>query len=141
SWFPGSRGGVPALPSLPRRLPPEINFDSLNPFSGPLMHRISAFTLSLSAICCLAAATRSAGTGVYTKEQAARGKNTYGEVCSKCHGDNLAGGDDAPALAGDEFLKHWNGKSANDLFELVRKTMPTDDPGGLSRRQYADVIA
>ena len=59
----------------------------------------------------------------------------------KCHGENLAGGEAAPPLAGAEFLAKWNGKTAGDLFGLIRKTMPTDDPGNLSSRQYSDIVA
>ena len=59
----------------------------------------------------------------------------------KCHGENLAGGEAAPALAGAEWIPKWNGKTAGDLFGLIRKTMPTDDPGNLSSRQYSDIVA
>jgi mono/diheme cytochrome c family protein len=59
----------------------------------------------------------------------------------KCHGENLMGGEGAPAVAGEEFLHKWYGKTAGDLFERIRKTMPSEDPGNLSRRQYADVLA
>jgi mono/diheme cytochrome c family protein len=59
----------------------------------------------------------------------------------KCHGENLLGGEAAPGLAGDEFLPKWTGKTAGDLFERIRKTMPSEDTGNLSRRQYADILA
>ena len=95
----------------------------------------------LLAFGSLAAASRSVWDGVYTKEQSARGKGVYLEECAKCHGENLGGGESAPGLVGTEFLQKWNGKTANDLFETIRKTMPSDDPGNLSRRQYADITA
>jgi len=91
--------------------------------------------------CSLAAATRSVWDGVYTKEQAARGLSVYREECAKCHGENAAGGEVAPALVGKEFVANWKGRTVGDLMEIVIKTMPTDDPGALSRRQYADVTA
>ena len=59
----------------------------------------------------------------------------------KCHGENLAGGEAAPALVGVEWVPKWNGKTVGDLLGLIRKTMPTDDPGNLSSRQYADIVA
>jgi mono/diheme cytochrome c family protein len=89
----------------------------------------------------LLALSRSAREGVYTKQQAARGKSLYAEACAKCHGENLSGGDGSPELGGAEFLSRWNGKTVGTLFTLVRKTMPTDDPASLSTRQYADLIA
>jgi mono/diheme cytochrome c family protein len=88
-----------------------------------------------------AAVPGSVWDGVYTKQQAGRGLSGYREECLKCHGENLMGGEAAAALAGDEFLQKWNGKTAGDLFELIRKTMPSEDPGGLSRRQYGDILA
>jgi mono/diheme cytochrome c family protein len=91
--------------------------------------------------CCSIAASRSVWDGVYTKQQAMRGQTAYREECLKCHAENLAGGEAAPALVGDEFLQKWNGKTAGALYELMRKTMPSDDPGGLSTRQYADMLA
>jgi quinoprotein glucose dehydrogenase len=88
-----------------------------------------------------AAATRSVWDGVYTREQADRGKTVYSQECARCHGENLAGGEASPPLTGAEFLSRWNGKTAGALYDLARKTMPTDDPGGLSTREYADLVA
>jgi mono/diheme cytochrome c family protein len=89
----------------------------------------------------IAAAQSTTIHGVYTKAQAVRGERVYGEACARCHAPNLMGGEGSPALAGEEFLSRWNGKSAGDLFERTRKTMPSDDPASLSRQQYADLIA
>jgi S-disulfanyl-L-cysteine oxidoreductase SoxD len=105
------------------------------------MHRGRVSILLLVLSSSIAAVSRSAWDGVYTKQQAARGQSAYGQDCLKCHAENLMGGEAAPALAGDEFLHKWYGKTAGDLFELIRKTMPSDDPGNLSRRQYADIVA
>jgi mono/diheme cytochrome c family protein len=87
------------------------------------------------------AVSRSVWEGVYTKEQAGRGQTVYRDECMKCHGENLMGGEASPGLVGDEFLPKWNGKTVGALFQIVRKTMPTDDPGNLSTRQYSDVVA
>jgi mono/diheme cytochrome c family protein len=104
------------------------------------MHRAGVSILLLLALASIAVC-RSVWEGVYTKQQAGRGQSAYSQECLKCHGENLMGGEGAPAVAGDEFLHKWNGKSAGDLFELIRKTMPSEDPGNLSRRQYADILA
>jgi mono/diheme cytochrome c family protein len=87
------------------------------------------------------ALSRSVWDGVYSKEQAARGQSAYGSKCARCHGDNLLGGDDAPALVEKDFLERWNGKSVSSLIEFTRKTMPSDGPGKLSRQQCTDIIA
>lgn len=103
------------------------------------MHRAPIPILLLA--CAVAATSRSVWDGVYTKEQAQRGQAAYAQECMKCHAENLSGGEDAPALAGDEFRQRWNAKSIGALFESIRKTMPSDDPGNLSTRQYADIVA
>ena len=105
------------------------------------MHRGSLSILLLLLSSSVAAVSRSVWDGVYTKQQAGRGQSAYREECLKCHAENLMGGEAAPALAGDEFLQKWNGQTAGDLFDLIRKTMPSEDPGTLSRRQYADIVA
>jgi mono/diheme cytochrome c family protein len=106
-----------------------------------LVHRAK-----LSLLCCLviyaaAAVTRSVWDGVYTKGQANRGQATYQEACLKCHGENLGGAEGGPPLAGEDFLRKWNGKTVGDLSRVIGKTMPADDPGNLSIREYSDIVA
>jgi mono/diheme cytochrome c family protein len=86
-----------------------------------------------------AAAGRSVWDGVYTLNQAKRGALKSG-LCVQCHGDGFVGGP-APELAGDSFTSKWSGQTIGDLFELIRRTMPDDDPGALSREEYADLVA
>ena len=86
-----------------------------------------------------AAAPQSVWDGVYTLAQAKRGALKSG-LCTSCHGDGFVGGM-APELAGEPFLARWEGRSVADLFDLIRLTMPDDDPGALPREQYADLIA
>jgi mono/diheme cytochrome c family protein len=71
--------------------------------------------------------------GAYTEAQAARGEATYRANCSSCHATS--------AHVGDAFVHAWDGRTAFDLFELIRTTMPIDNPGRLSREQYADIVA
>ena len=92
------------------------------------------------ALVSLAAAT-SVWDGVYSKEQAGRGQKLYNAQCLRCHGEALLGGENSPALVDNDFLEKWNGKSVGSLVELTRKTMPSDGPGKLSRRQCTDIIA
>src|SRR5437867_9583285 len=84
-------------------------------------------------------APQSVWDGVYTLAQAKRGALKSG-LCTSCHGDSFVGGS-APELAGAPFLARWEGRSVADLFDLIRLTMPDDDPGSLPREQYADLIA
>lgn len=85
--------------------------------------------------------TKSVWDGVYTEEQAARGKQGYADQCASCHGPELTGGEMAPALAGGEFLAGWDGLTMGDLFERIRISMPQNAPGSLSGAQNADILA
>jgi len=84
---------------------------------------------------------RSVWDGVFTDAQASRGKPLYARECAKCHGEELTGGEEAPPLAGEAFLSNWNGLTAGDLFDRIRKSMPQQAPGTLSRQQNADILA
>jgi S-disulfanyl-L-cysteine oxidoreductase SoxD len=85
--------------------------------------------------------TRSVWDGVYSEDQSKRGGALYAKECASCHGTELTGGESAPPLAGDGFLSNWNGTTVGDLFERIRKSMPQDNPGRLSRQQDADILA
>ena len=105
---------------------------------------VAAITLILAAAergQAAAQATRSVLDGVYTEEQAKRGKVLYSDFCALCHGDPPTGTAMAPGLAGDEFLATYNGMTVADLFSKVSKTMPADDPGKLKPQETADVVA
>ena len=71
--------------------------------------------LSGSIVTPIAAqATRSVWDGVYSSEQAARGKKLYVDSCSSCHKEGLQGADLAPALKGEDFILRWAGFSMQD---------------------------
>jgi len=89
----------------------------------------------------VAQTSRSIAEGVYTAEQANRGKTAYVEHCARCHGNELGGGDETPALVGDKFLGNWRNHSVNELFERVRVSMPADRPGSLGRQMLSDILA
>src|SRR5215207_8023065 len=82
-------------------------------------------------------APAAASAGVYTAEQARRGAALYGENCSSCHGDTLAGNDPIPALSGAAFQTNW--KSVGELFDKNSTSMPAIAPGSLTGPQVADV--
>jgi alcohol dehydrogenase (cytochrome c) len=84
---------------------------------------------------------RTTQDGVYTDAQAKRGEAVYGKSCASCHGVDLAGDAQAPALADKEFEDEWKGAPLIDLFERIRVTMPGDAPGTLKPEEVADVIA
>src|SRR5579871_5895288 len=98
--------------------------------------------LAMTAAAVLAAQQmRSVWDGVYTDEQAKRGEQGYVGKCGRCHGAELLGADEAPPLAGGQFLSNYAGQTADDLFERIRVSMPADKPGSMSRQMIADIEA
>jgi quinoprotein glucose dehydrogenase len=85
--------------------------------------------------------TRSIWDGVYTKEQARRGRTPYLKLCAECHATNLRGTEDSPALIGRAFMRLWNGTTLDELFEITRVTMPVANPESLSGQVVADMVA
>jgi mono/diheme cytochrome c family protein len=69
----------------------------------------------------------------YTEEQAGRGAEVFSGVCIECHARK--------DFSDAEFRGKWRGRTAFDLFERMRSTMPESDPGSLPRQQYLDVVA
>ena len=102
----------------------------------------------IAALWCVAAGTvatqetsSSVLDGVYTEGQAARGAEGFRQNCAVCHGASLGGVGEAPALVGAQFVSDFNGLTVGDLFERMRTTMPLNNPGVLTRDQYADILA
>ena len=79
--------------------------------------------------------------GVFTEEQRLRGEAIYVATCARCHKPDLSGGELVPTLVGETFLERWNRRTAGDLFEKVRTTMPPLAASRLSGRESADVLA
>ena len=78
--------------------------------------------------------------GAYTEEQAIRGQALYASLCSQCHGESLAGLDQAPPLVGPQFNSVWDGEP---LWALVSRidTMPPDKPGSLTRAESVELLS
>src|SRR5262249_28720054 len=99
---------------------------------------LTVLTVTLPAV---AQTSRSVWDGVYTQQQANNGKAIYAEQCANCHGAQLGGGDETPALAGDKFMANWRNRSVDEFFERIRISMPADRPGTLSRQKTSDLVA
>ncbi len=72
------------------------------------------------------AQSKSVWSGVYTTAQADAGEKIYFSKCSTCHGDELEGREQAPGLAGPQFLDTWQGKDLRRLLDRIL-TMPLGD--------------
>jgi mono/diheme cytochrome c family protein len=94
----------------------------------------------------LAAQGEDVWTGVYTEEQAQRGKQVHAAICSRCHGLRLDGAGQSdmptsPAIARLPLVRKWQGQSIASLFEFTKATMPPMNPGSLTDQQYVDAVA
>jgi mono/diheme cytochrome c family protein len=102
---------------------------------------IGAAGIALAAAGALAQDKKSVWAGVYTAQQASRGAELYRATCVVCHGDDLEGIEQAPALAGGTFAQRWDGTTLKKLFERLQE-MPPDDPAKrLTDQQYVDLLA
>ena len=77
--------------------------------------------------------------GVYSAEQAVRGKKLYEATCSRCHGEDLSGANARP-LAGESFIRDWGGLKLDGVLTRA-KTMPPGASGTLGEAGYVDIIA
>jgi hypothetical protein len=78
-------------------------------------------------------AARTTLSGVYTMEQATRGRNVFLGTCRECHTEQ--------EQTGEAFAKRWAGQTLGDLFQYLIAEMPKNDPGSLAPNDYTDVMA
>jgi len=76
---------------------------------------------------------KSVKSGVYTAAQADRGQGLYRSKCASCHAPNR--------FTDDLFYTSFAGKPLWEMFDVISDTMPEDNPGGMKKEEYADVIA
>lgn len=79
------------------------------------------------------AAEPATAPGVYSDSQATRGQLWFESACMACHPSR--------DMSSADFQLKWRGRSAFDLYERIRSTMPQAAPGSLSRRSYTDIVA
>lgn len=93
-------------------------------------------TLSVEAVAA------QASDGYFTAAQAERGRDLYLAECASCHGRGLDDGT-APPLVGERFTRGWQqpGMSLDDLFYVIRTTMPEGDLDAMSDADRLDVLA
>jgi len=99
----------------------------------------------------LSGAQAQAEKPVFTEDQARRGQALYAKACAACHGMSLRGAT-APPLAGPAFAASWSpavGLAAfrsdpftlDDLFFVMRTTMPPGAARSLSAQDHAAILA
>lgn len=83
--------------------------------------------------------------GVYSIEQAERGRAHYDAFCASCHvGDlsgTLAADTGAPPLRGVPFMTSLEKRGVVAVFDYMKATMPADNPSSLENGEYTDILA
>ena len=82
---------------------------------------------------------RTVWDGVYSRDQAERGRVAYTASCSGCHLDDLTAY--RGALHGAAFIENFQSDSLDNLFRVTKRTMPRDAPASLHDETYLDIIA
>ena len=76
---------------------------------------------------------RSTSSGVYSADQATRGRDVYAMQCKSCH---------TPAShTGAIFAAWWDRKPLSELYQFIVTRMPKNEPGSLQADEYVDVMA
>jgi hypothetical protein len=87
---------------------------------------------------------RTVWDGVFTADQANRGRTYYAMSCAECHGARLQGGESKP-LSGDVFWNDWRESTVGELLTYISKNMPYSEDGTLagtlSPSTYVDIVA
>jgi alcohol dehydrogenase (cytochrome c) len=101
---------------------------------------MALFRTRLVLIAVSVIASRSQTPQVYTMAQAAEGLKTYQTNCASCHLPDLTGRNEAPPLAGGNFISAWGSRSTSDLIGYMQESMPPSNRGGLSDETYANLV-
>lgn len=73
-------------------------------------------------------------SGIYTAEQALRGRQAYEEICSECH--------QTEEWQEDLFRARWNGESVYRFWNYIYERMPNGAPPySLPRETVSDAVA
>ena len=95
-------------------------------FTGPV-------AAGLVAVCSasLSSVVTTTQDGVFSPDQAERGRVVYESHCIACHETDFY----------QEKLAVWQSELVVDFFDALSATMPAENPGGLTNAQYLDVLA
>jgi alcohol dehydrogenase (cytochrome c) len=80
-------------------------------------------------------------TGPFTAAQATAGHAAYLENCATCHNRTLAGGGEAPPLVGTPFINSWGKRGANELYGVIKASMPMGNANSLAPETYQQIVA
>src|SRR6187549_1799797 len=107
-----------------------------------LLAAAAVYAATLASLAAQAPPARTVWDGVFSADQAERGRNQYAISCARCHGGSLEGGM-GRSLVGTSFWNKWREQSVGDLLDYVSKNMPMGQTSTatLSPPVYADIVA
>jgi len=79
--------------------------------------------------------------GPFTAAQATAGHAAYLENCASCHNRTLQGGGEAPRLVGNAFISSWGQRGANELYGVIKASMPLGNGNSLTPETYQQIVA
>jgi mono/diheme cytochrome c family protein len=100
-----------------------------------LRHAAAAAVVLVTASALVAfplAAQDSAASTSPVARQLDVGEQWFRASCAECH---------VTSLGDSDFRFKWNGRTAYDLFAIIRSTMPEHEPGSLSLPTYSSIVA
>ncbi|HEU0094848.1 MAG TPA: c-type cytochrome, partial [Rhizomicrobium sp.] len=100
------------------------------------MKKLAALSLLL-----LASGAAALEAGPFTPEQAKTGRAQYVANCAACHGAGLKGAGEAPVLAGTTFMAAWGARSSDELYSLIKASMPYGNGNSLDAAVYRGITA
>ena len=77
--------------------------------------------------------------GVFSEDQARRGRASYNASCASCHRADLTGYEGA--LKGQKFIDRWREDALESLYLNIKRSMPRNAPGTLETATYLDIVA
>jgi len=103
--------------------------------------QIKAFKLGVLMATMAAGAASAQTPGPFTAVQAGAGHAAFLENCASCHGKAMAGGGEAPPLVGSAFLNSWSKRGADELYGVVKASMPMGNANSLAPETYQQILA
>ncbi len=107
-------------------------YDRLARYSLPVVAAMFSTTLFAGLAAQTPAGKVTTKERVYSAAQAVRGEQTYMNTCVSCH---------PPATYKGAVFLNWQGRTMGDLLDFLMEKMPKNDPGSLSAKEYAQVMA
>src|SRR3984957_2368106 len=103
------------------------------------MKKILACSVLASALVSVSAIALD--NGPFTADQSRAGRALYAANCAQCHGARLQGAGEAPGVSGATFIAAWGNRSSDELYNLVKASMPYGNGNSLDADTYKRIVS